>query len=184
MTGFRQQSLNEGILNGSGVSSRLVAIHLDIGEFTSSAYNFARQVLSLNGMANGSEQDLHHLATEWVAWVNSIWISKLLDIEPRHSILGMVMDEPAWQGSHNNTVTRSIEGLVKFVASKFAVRHRLTTARSVSNRCMLINEMSTHFFFLASGESYRRSLQSNSLGVFAGHTFDQRPEADRPSVDR
>jgi len=27
MTGFRQQSLSEGILNGSRVSSRLVAIH-------------------------------------------------------------------------------------------------------------------------------------------------------------
>jgi hypothetical protein len=33
MTGFRQQSLNEGILNGSRVSNRLVAIQISIKNF-------------------------------------------------------------------------------------------------------------------------------------------------------
>jgi hypothetical protein len=125
-------------------------VRLDTNEVTSSAYNSARQVLRLNGMMCDDEEELHYLANEWVAWVNSIWIANLLDIDLRHSILGMVVDEAAWKPGHNNTVTRSIANLISFVDSKHAVRRNLSAAPTVGGRCYLINAMSAHFFFLAS----------------------------------
>lgn len=125
-------------------------IRLDTGEVTSRSYDQARLVLQMNGMADGDEYDLHVLADEWVAWVNSVWIAKMLDIDIRHSILGMVMDETRWQGRHNNTVTRSIARLINFIDTRHAVRHRLATAETVSIRCMLIDEMTSHFFYLES----------------------------------
>jgi len=125
-------------------------VRLDTDESTTSAYNYARKALLLNGMGVAEEHELHLLSNEWVAWINSIWISKMLDIDIRHSILGMIIDETGWIGSHNNTVTRSLTSLMQCIESTHTVRHRLLTAETVSVRCMLINEMSSRFFYLAS----------------------------------
>lgn len=125
-------------------------VRLDTNEIASEAFNNACDLLLRSGMAVGDGAHFFNLADEWVAWVNSIWICKLLDIEIRHPILGMTMDETAWRGNHNNIVTRSMAKLVDFVTTRHFVRHRLLTAATVSSRCSLINEMSAHFFSLAS----------------------------------
>ena len=123
-------------------------VRLNTKHFVSTAYVGARKVLIMNGMAT-DEASLHHLTDEWVAWVNSIWISRLLNIDIQHAILGMVMDQTGWEGNHNNIVSRSMGHLVKGANSRRRVRHGLATAETSRTRCSLINELTTHFFYFA-----------------------------------
>lgn len=137
-------------------------VRLDTNQAASTAFYKALDILYFNGMAADKTFDLRHTANEWVAWVNSVWISKLLNIETQHSLLGMIMDEPGWRGNHNNIVSRSIPALVKFVASRYKVRHQLTIAETRGLRCHAINELSTHFFYLHSMKVWKERLLERS----------------------
>lgn len=99
--------------------------------------------LRKTGAGKSNSGDLHYLADEWVAWINSIWVATVLDVEIEHSVLGMIGDETGWP-DQRQTITSTLDLLVNFVHGQVGLREKLLSTND-SKRCAMIDATTSCF---------------------------------------